>query len=105
MVYWKTMVPFRYLTEVCKSGVSSNLTEVENSCATVRAYGKQDDQLRQFQLAMADFIRARFVSGTALKCWLGCRLLVLGSFFITCLGLVVIWVPGSLDVGRASLCM
>lgn len=104
-MYWKTMVPLRYLSEVCKSTVNAKLAEVEANNPSVRAYRKSDVQLAEFQHAIADLIGARFASGTALRCWLTGRLLVLGGFFVTTLALLIIWVPGVLDVGRASLCL
>jgi len=104
-LYWSTMVPLRYLSEVCKSAVNAKLAEVETNNPSVRAYRKADVQLADFQLAMADLIGARFASGTALRCWLVGRLLLLGGFFVTSLALLIIWVPGVLDVGRASLCL
>lgn len=102
-LYWKTMVPLRYLMQVSKSGVSSEIAEVESTPATVRAYGMQEFRLQNFALAVRKMISADFLGGIVCIRWLCNRLFVLGGCFTTGLALVTVWVPGAMDVGGASL--
>lgn len=104
-LYWKTMVPLRYLMQVSKSAVNDEVAEVESSNSSVRAYGKSDYRLEVFQKALRAQIASDFVGKTLLMRWLCNRLFVLGGFFVTCLALLVVWVPGALDTGSSSLCM
>mmetsp|Transcript_83807 Transcript_83807/g.245730 ORF Transcript_83807/g.245730 Transcript_83807/m.245730 type:complete len:1605 (-) Transcript_83807:41-4855(-) len=102
-LYWKTMVPLRYLMQVSKSGVSTEIAEVESTPATVRAYGMQAYRLEIFALAVRKMICADFLGGIVCIRWLCNRLFVLGGCFTTGLALITVWVPGAMDVGGASL--
>jgi len=102
-LYWKTMVPLRYLMQVSKSGVSSEIAEVESTPATVRAYGMQAFRLKTFGLAVRKMISADFVGGIVCIRWLCNRLFVIGGCFTTGLALITVWIPGAMDVGGASL--
>jgi len=102
-LYWKTMVPLRYLMQVSKSGVSSEIADVENTPATVRAYGMEEFRLKTFSFAVRKMIAADFLGRIVCIRWLCNRLFVLGGFFTTGLALLCVWIPGSMDVGSASL--
>merc|ERR1719221_622998 len=103
MLYWKTMVPLRYLMQVSKSGVSSEIADVETTPATVRSYGMQEYRLTQFTLAVRKMVSADFLGRIVCIRWLCNRLFVLGGCFVTALALLCIWIPNALDVGSASL--
>mmetsp|Transcript_4105 Transcript_4105/g.9602 ORF Transcript_4105/g.9602 Transcript_4105/m.9602 type:complete len:564 (-) Transcript_4105:161-1852(-) len=102
-LYWKTMVPLRYLMQVSKSGVSSEIADVEATPATVRAYGMEEHRLKTFTLAVRKMICADFLGRIVCIRWLCNRLFVLGGCFVTGLALMCVWIPGALDVGSASL--
>jgi len=102
-LYWKTMVPLRYLMQVSKSGVSSEIADVEATPATVRAYGMEAHRLANFTLAVRKMVSADFLGRIICIRWLCNRLFVLGGCFVTGLALLCIWIPGALDVGSASL--
>uniref|UniRef100_A0A7S1RCI9 ATP-dependent transporter ycf16 n=1 Tax=Alexandrium catenella TaxID=2925 RepID=A0A7S1RCI9_ALECA len=102
-LYWKTMVPLRYLMQVSKSGVSSEIADVENTPSSVRAYNMEEYRLSIFALAVRKMIAADFLGRIVCIRWLCNRLFVLGGFFVAGLALLCIWLPGALDVGSASL--
>lgn len=104
-LYWRTMVPLRYLCSVTRSTVGDQICNVEINNASMRAYGKGNLTLTLFQDALRKQISADFVGRTILMRWLCNRLFLLGGFFVTCITILVVWVPTALDVGRASLCV
>mmetsp|Transcript_18519 Transcript_18519/g.41952 ORF Transcript_18519/g.41952 Transcript_18519/m.41952 type:complete len:1725 (-) Transcript_18519:145-5319(-) len=102
-LYWKTMVPLRYLSQVSKSGVSSEIADVENTPSSVRAYNMEEYRLSIFALAVRKMVAADFLCRIVCIRWLCNRLFVLGGFFVAGLALFCTWVPGIMDVGSASL--
>merc|ERR1719323_2593274 len=103
VLYWKTMVPLRYLMQVSKSGVSGEIADVENTPVTVRSYGMQEYRLAKFTLAVRKMVCADFLGSIVCKRWLCNRLFLLAGCFVTALALLCVWIPNRLDVGAASL--
>ncbi|CAK0858373.1 unnamed protein product [Prorocentrum cordatum] len=102
-LYWKTMVPLRYLMQVCKSGVSSGVADVEGTPASVRAYNMQEARQLAFGLMVRRMISADFLGRIVCIRWICNRLFILGGIFVTGLALMAVWIPGATDVGTASL--
>merc|ERR1719181_336687 len=102
-LYWKTMVPLRYLMQVSKSAVSSEVADVESTPATVRAYQMEEERIRSFCLAVRKMIAADFLGRIICIRWLCNRLFVLGGCFVGGIALICVWMPSGLDVGGASL--
>jgi ABC-type multidrug transport system fused ATPase/permease subunit len=103
ILYWKTMVPLRYLMQVSKSAVSSEVADVETTPASVRAYQMQEERVRQFTLAVRKMIASDFLGRIICIRWLCNRLFVLGGCFLTGVSLICLWLPLGMDVGSASL--
>merc|ERR1719199_338125 len=99
------MVPMRYLVQISKSKSDSTLTDLDNSNAFIRGSRKGDFRLQEFQRLYQDHIKADSTTATIMKRWLVNRLFMMMGFFVSCMLLIVIWVPGILSIGAIGLCL
>merc|ERR1712110_1112994 len=81
-LYWKTMVPMRYLVQITKSLVSGEVTDVEASPQSARAYNMQQDRQDKFAACVRKLIAANFLVTVICIRWIVNRLFLLGSGFV-----------------------
>jgi len=102
-LYWKTMVPMKYLILTSKAMVSSAITDAESSPSSIRAYNMEQYRLTAFANTMRKMIAANFLTDVICVRWVVNRLFLLSAIFVTIIVLLCVWIPNCLDVGSASL--
>mmetsp|Transcript_109106 Transcript_109106/g.209652 ORF Transcript_109106/g.209652 Transcript_109106/m.209652 type:complete len:1358 (-) Transcript_109106:147-4220(-) len=101
--YWNTMMPMRYLTSVVKSSVDEQLSEIENSNVSTRAYGKSLERMSAFEAVMNDHIKCDFSSLAVLERWLLIRYYTCGAGMLTSVALLTMLAPSRWTLGTATL--
>jgi len=103
--YWNTFVPLRYLTHVSKSETDSCLTDVEHSNSFVRALQKGTFRFDEFQVKIANQIKADVCTTTFCKRWVIMRVYLLLAFYTTTMVCMMMWIPNIVTFGAVGLCL
>jgi len=103
--YWGTMVQLRQLASNCRSNIHSYAAGMMQNSAVLRAYQETDRTTLELSRLVDEQVRADLTGGLLLKQWIVTRLLMLWSFFVTCVALVSIWSPHLVGPGTLGLCL
>jgi len=99
--YSNVMVPLRYLNAIVRSVSTIFITEVEHGVVTTRAFQAQYAMGLNQSLSLDDMLNADFASACVRR-WTLNRLVVMYSFFVTCIALFGVFTP-RMDVGNTGL--
>jgi len=103
--YWNTMAPLRRLAAASTSRISGFAASAAQNSLVFRAYGVTDCAAFNFAILVDHQVRADLMGGLVLRQWLATRLLLLWSFFVTCVALVGLWFPDIMGPGTLGLCL
>merc|ERR1719409_2134593 len=74
-MFWNVMVPLKYLETASNSRVTIGLQEIRSQNVEIRAYRKGIGQRENFNAAVGDYLKAKFLNTTCMNTWVETRII------------------------------
>mmetsp|Transcript_61878 Transcript_61878/g.117068 ORF Transcript_61878/g.117068 Transcript_61878/m.117068 type:complete len:1618 (-) Transcript_61878:72-4925(-) len=103
--YFNTVIPLRYLSQMCLSKTNEALVEVDGGITYVRAAQVGGPMFASFMQKIDDQLAAGVGTETFLRRWIIVRIYMMVAFFTTSVVFVAIWIPNSIEYGALGLCL